>query len=419
MDINFDALNAGFNVVSGIVKALAVRPLTGKILVGGSFTLPNAPSDFLVQLTPGDRTMVDPITMLPTPLEGGFVDTNFFTIGTNYTLNGQVLALELDRTGADDQVLIGGDFTSVGTVDEIGYIARLNDNGTLDPRINFGSGANAPVRSIDTHPTDPVIAVGGEFTSFNGITRNRYALLVGGENDTPGKITLISKTFSVNEDVNNTPIEVTAGGNVLEFATVVVKLFGPLNDIKITAANRGALLNNVQVKFDDDGGITDGSATATYTSFNNTLLININSGTTTAQTVTNAITTQVNEFDAVVNEGGDVGTGIIPLGAAEITLRRIGGLQGMISISFDTMQITATPGNDFLETDIPVDFAEGESQKTIFVPIIDDPLLHDPSNGGAPIPPDAFQVDLSGLAADPITTATVSIIDTDSFIGFE
>ena len=223
-------------------------------------------------------------------------------------LNGQVLAIELDQTATDSQVLVGGEFTSVGAV-SVGYIARLNENGALDPRINFGAGANAPIRSIDTHINDSVIAVAGEFTSFDGVPRNRYALTVGGENNAPGNISLLADSYIVNEDTNNTEIGVTANGDVLTSASVDIELFGPNNDLTITAVDKGAALNNVKVIFGDDGTISDKSATAVYTAFNSTLAINIDSASdgTIADTVITAITDTVVEFDAARNVASELG----------------------------------------------------------------------------------------------------------------
>ena len=66
----------------------------------------------------------------------------------------------------DGKVIIGGEFTSVsGTT--ANYIARLNSDGTVDASFNSGSGAGGRVFSIAIQ-NDGKILIGGVFTSYNG-----------------------------------------------------------------------------------------------------------------------------------------------------------------------------------------------------------------------------------------------------------
>lgn len=55
-------------------------------------------------------------------------------------------------------------------------ISRLNANGTLDTSFNVGSGANGSVDAVVLQ-ADGKILVGGQFTAFNGQTRNGLARL--------------------------------------------------------------------------------------------------------------------------------------------------------------------------------------------------------------------------------------------------
>lgn len=86
---------------------------------------------------------------------------NTFTFGFNNTVNAIVLQ-------PDGKVVIGGNFT--------GYIARLNANGTQDPSFNIGTGFSSTVYSLVLQ-ADGKIVVGGNFTSYNGTSRNRIARL--------------------------------------------------------------------------------------------------------------------------------------------------------------------------------------------------------------------------------------------------
>jgi uncharacterized delta-60 repeat protein len=84
---------------------------------------------------------------------------------------------------SDDKIIIGGDFTSYFGVPR-NKIARLNADGTLDTSFNPGTGANGPIYKIAIQ-NDGKIIIGGDFTSYNGITINRIARLnVNGTLDT-------------------------------------------------------------------------------------------------------------------------------------------------------------------------------------------------------------------------------------------
>jgi len=75
----------------------------------------------------------------------------------------------------DGKVLIGGDFTSYNGIARE-RIARLHSDGNLDMSFQPGIGANDRVLSIATQP-DGKIMLGGQFSSFNGTPRDRVARL--------------------------------------------------------------------------------------------------------------------------------------------------------------------------------------------------------------------------------------------------
>ncbi len=86
--------------------------------------------------------------------------------------NGDVLALALQ---SDGRVVVGGNFTSFnGTTRN--NIARLNANGSLDTGFNPGTGFGGLVYALAIQ-SDGKIVVGGSFPNFNGITRNNIARL--------------------------------------------------------------------------------------------------------------------------------------------------------------------------------------------------------------------------------------------------
>ena len=87
--------------------------------------------------------------------------------------NNAVNAVAID---ANDRVLLGGSFTSYNGTAKPG-IVRLNENGSLDTGFNnAGAGANSAVLAIAIRG-DGKIAIGGAFTTYNGSTAERLALL--------------------------------------------------------------------------------------------------------------------------------------------------------------------------------------------------------------------------------------------------
>src|SRR5208283_1778314 len=74
-----------------------------------------------------------------------------------------------------NKVVVGGHFSSFSGVSR-GNIARLNANGSLDTTFNPGAGANGTVWSVLTQP-DGRVLIGGDFTSYNGTSRNHVARL--------------------------------------------------------------------------------------------------------------------------------------------------------------------------------------------------------------------------------------------------
>ena len=75
----------------------------------------------------------------------------------------------------DEKIIAVGDFTSFNGL-SINRVVRLNSDGSLDPTFNLGMGANIEVRIVALQ-SDEKIIIGGSFTSYNGITINRIARL--------------------------------------------------------------------------------------------------------------------------------------------------------------------------------------------------------------------------------------------------
>jgi uncharacterized delta-60 repeat protein len=144
-----------FNTGTGFNSSVwSIQPkVDNKILVGGSFTLYNgAVENRIIRLN-----------------SDGSKDISFNT-GTGFDS-----ATRTIESQTDGKILVGGNFTSYNGVSE-NHIIRLNLDGTKDTAFNTGTGFNNTVWSIAIQ-TDGKILVGGEFTSYKGITENNIIRL--------------------------------------------------------------------------------------------------------------------------------------------------------------------------------------------------------------------------------------------------
>ena len=144
-------LGAGVSGTNAAVHVVALEP-NNQILVAGDFTsFNNAAHQHLVRLN------VD-----------GSVDTNFAAFdGINSEINGSIRALQVQPDG---DIIIGGLFTSVNGA-SYNYIARLKNDGSLDTNFNVGVGCNNAVLALALDSQNRIL-VGGQFTRASGVTRN-------------------------------------------------------------------------------------------------------------------------------------------------------------------------------------------------------------------------------------------------------
>ncbi len=154
--INTDgSVDNTFNTGSGanglVTKALIQSD--GKIIIVGNFTSYNG-------------TAITRIARLNT---NGSLDNTFNPgSGADYTI--ETLAIE-----SNGKIVIGGNFTSYNGTSR-NRIARINSNGSIDGTFAPSSGANDIVSSLFIQ-SDGKIIVGGWFTTFNSVTKNRITRL--------------------------------------------------------------------------------------------------------------------------------------------------------------------------------------------------------------------------------------------------
>jgi uncharacterized delta-60 repeat protein len=149
------AVDSGFTVGTGFNQYVANSALQsdGKIIIVGNFTSYNG-------------NTVGRVIRLN---NSGSIDTSFVT-GSG--ANGDVITVAIQ---SDGKIIIGGNMSTYDG-NTIGFIARLNTNGSYDNTFNTGTGFNDVVRDLAIQ-SDGKIVVVGDFTDFNGTTCGKIARL--------------------------------------------------------------------------------------------------------------------------------------------------------------------------------------------------------------------------------------------------
>jgi len=403
VDTNF---LGGLSGASDSVHAIAIQS-DGRILIGGYFTSVNG-------------TNLNHIARLNTD---GSVDASF---QPGVGASDSVFSIALQ---ADTRIVLGGEFTTCSGVSR-SRITRLNPDGTVDPTINFGTGANNFVAAVaiqeDTifgYPTnvpDEKIIIGGGFTQYNGQPHAYLARIYGGSISGVGAFEFSSAEYGVDERGTNAVITILrTGGTSGTNPNNSGDIFVPFTTSDITAlANvdhagvtnyfyvtnnldfpEGEVIQTVTIPVLDDGVITPNltvnlalnpsppaafgnQPTATLTITNDDSAINFSSATYTV--AKNAVN-----------------------GAATINIVRQGSVSGTSTVLFSTAASgTATPGLDYYPTNVFVTFNPGVSNVSVTVPVINNGLAEGNQTVGLQL---AGAVD-SALYSPSISVLT--IIDT-------
>ncbi|MGA2749443.1 MAG: Calx-beta domain-containing protein [Verrucomicrobiota bacterium] len=221
VDTNFAAFDGVSSDINGSVRAIQVQP-DSRILIGGLFTSVNGSNyNYLARLN-----------------NDGTLDTNF-NIGPG--CNNSVLALALD---SQSRILVGGEFSEASGVSRNG-ITRLNPDGTVDPTINFGFGANGFIDTIVIETNDE-IDLGGGFTSFNNTPEGNFVRVYGGANAGDGSLQFIQQTFGVLESASNAVITIQRlGGEGTAAQPTVSAVFFTSDGTAVNPGNYIGVTNTV------------------------------------------------------------------------------------------------------------------------------------------------------------------------------
>lgn len=133
-----------------VVRDIVIQP-DGKVLICGDFTVFNTrTSNRIIRLN------ID-----------GSIDSSFQPLSG---ANNAIYAMKLQ---SDQKILIAGNFTTYDGIAR-NRLARINADGTLDTTFTVTGGANGLVNNMAMQ-TDGKILIGGNFTTYNGVTSTRIA----------------------------------------------------------------------------------------------------------------------------------------------------------------------------------------------------------------------------------------------------
>ncbi len=263
---------SGINGANGDIYTTILQP-DGKIIIGGDFTIYgginsrnhiarlNVDGSLDMSFDPGSGAN-DYVRIAAVQSDGKIIIGGNFTtyngIGSNRIIrlnaDGSLDSSFTIGTGAnnsvteisfqsDGKIVIGGNFTTYNGISR-SRIARLNTDGTLDASFNPGTGFNASVAGVDIQ-SDGKIVVGGVFTSYNSIGQNRIARLnADGSLDT---------SFIVGTGADSS---VLATGMQTDGKIIIAGRFASYNGISINDVARLNTDGSLDTSFDPGTGTT-------------------------------------------------------------------------------------------------------------------------------------------------------------------
>jgi uncharacterized delta-60 repeat protein len=191
-----------------------------KIIVGGTRRLNsdgtldntfNAPAS-LVQTVAWTVDNLNRIVLFGAINDGSVINYQYARLNTDGSfdssfnptarLNGSVYIMAIQ---ADNKVVVSGDFSRMNGVLRRN-MARLNQDGTLDPTFDTGTGFSATPEAMVVQ-SDGKILVGGGFSNFNGIPQGRLARL-----NSDGSLDM---TFAPSVDLGVNAIALQPNGGIL------------------------------------------------------------------------------------------------------------------------------------------------------------------------------------------------------------
>jgi uncharacterized repeat protein (TIGR01451 family)/uncharacterized delta-60 repeat protein len=356
VDSNFVAFDGIHADINGSVRAIQIQP-DSRILIGGSFTAVNGSNyNYIARLN-----------------NDGTLDTSF-NVGAG--CDNSVLAITLD---SQNRILLGGVFTHASGVTRNG-ITRLNPDGTVDPTINFGFGANGFVDTIVIQPNDE-IDVGGGFTTFNNIPENNFVRLYGGAISGDGSIQFSQGTYGVLENGTNATISIQRiGGEGTAAQPTVSAVFSTADGTAVNGKDYIGVTNTVTFPLGETfRAVTVPIINGTAVGGDPTVNLNLSDSVYAAigpQTSAQLIITNVNT--AVAFSAGSYGQSAnASSGVAAIPVVRLGNSNNTVAVTVYTgSNGTATPYVNFVPVTNTLTFYPGTLTNYFLVPILNSPTMY-------------------------------------------
>ncbi len=416
------------------VRSVLLQP-DGRIVIAGLFTNVN-------------ETNRNRVARLRTD---GSVDDSF-NPGSGANNPVYSMALQSDR-----KILLGGAFNTFNGVSRPG-LARVNTNGTLDVSFNPGTEANGPIFAVAVQNNGKIL-VGGDFTTFNGVSRS-YLIRLNANGSVDNSFTNIIMNAAVRAIHIQADGKIVIGGSFTVVGGVTrgylarLNVNGTLDSSFLQGGLAGADNSVYAIAQQVDGKLL---VAGDFTRFNNvtrsrlTRLINdgLNDGATDptinfgtgANNFVNAVLVQTDrkivfaggfttyndkprKYIARVHGGSIVGAGSLEYSSpvfnqsengtnAVIRVRRVGGTTGPAGVNYATANGTATAGTHYQATSGLLSFPEGEVIREFTVPVFDDAVVNTDRS---------VQLLLSGYSGGatngPQSSAILAIINDDSLVSF-
>ncbi len=393
--------------INGTVYAIAVYPTNtidgGKIVIGGNFTIVDTISrNGIARLNPDGTldTSFDPgmgatntVTALAIQLDGRVLVGGSFTNFNGYALNhiarlnsnGEVDTSFHVGAGADDtvdaivvqpdtRILVAGLFTHANGVSR-NRLTRLLPDGTVDPAINFGLGANGYISALALQP-DGMMVIGGGFTSYDGRSRPHLARVYGGSLAGSGLFQFSTGDFQADETSTNAVLTVrrqggTAGNMTVDFSTVGVTAVPGINFSNVHTTLSfpvGETFRSVLVPVMDDFQVTPDLVVSNYLS---------------NPSPPSILGVQPYAYLTILNDDSTVSFSQASYSVQQdvsgrvsfVRIDRAGSTRGSSTVDFfTTTNGTAVAGVDYGTVSNTVTFAPGVTRVSVPVPILNNPL---------------------------------------------
>ncbi|WP_163409884.1 calcium-binding protein [Flavobacterium ajazii] len=185
----------------------------------------------------------------------GKLDTTFNTYDDGLSGDGFNNTVRTLSMQTDGNLIVGGDFLSFNGK-PLSYLTRLKADGTVDTDFDTGFGFNGKVYASCIQP-DGKIIIGGNFTSFNGVSAGRLIRLNNdGSQDTAFNTLVAATTGIINQIALQPDGKVIIVGSFTKYNGVTVNRIariltdGNLDASFVTGSGTPANINAVQIQPD-------------------------------------------------------------------------------------------------------------------------------------------------------------------------